>query len=139
MNLLEELHIRIDKENWDVKQEDLFNKAFKELNRKLAESNQNDLLRKSEVERQVFAFSKEPENGLAFKIAGKKKLEDGTEVPFEWPDIKEWTEEDFIHIHSRFDNCKNLFATPNTVCFFTIPITLYTTRMQQSCYKHFSI
>ena len=111
MNPLEELHIRIDKETWDVKQEDLFNKAFHELNGKLAVANENDLLRKSETERQTFAFSKGPEKGLSFKMAGTKKLEDGTEVPFEWPDIKEWTEEDFTHIRSRFDNCINLFAT----------------------------
>lgn len=111
MNLLEELHIRIDKETWDVKQEDLFNKAFQELNSRLAESNEDDLLRKSEVERQTFAFSKGPEKGLSFKMAGTKKLENGTEVSFEWPDIKEWTEIDFAHVRSRFDNCKNLFAT----------------------------
>jgi len=111
MNLLEELHIRIDKENWDVKQEDLFNKSFQELNDKLAAANEIDLLRKSEAERQTFSFSKEPEKGLSFKMAGTKKLEDGTEVSFEWPDIKEWTEDNFVHITSRFHNCKNLFAT----------------------------
>ena len=43
-------------------------------------------------------------------MAGTKKLEDGTQVPFEWPDIKEWKPVDFIHIRSRFDNCKNLYA-----------------------------
>jgi len=111
MNPLEELHIRIDKETWDVKQEDLFNKAFHELDGKLSEANETDLLRKSEMERQTFAFSKGPEKGLSFKMAGAKKLEDGTEVQFEWPDIKEWTKEDFTHIRSRFDNCENLFAT----------------------------
>jgi len=111
MNPLEELHELIDKETWDVKQEDLFNKAFQELNGRLAEANGDDLLRKSEAERQVFAFRKGPEKGLSFKMAGIKKHEDGTEVPFEWPDIKEWTEDDFTHIRSRFDNCKNLFAT----------------------------
>lgn len=111
MNLLEELHIRIDNEDWDVRQEDLLNKAFQELNEKLAAANENELLRKSEAERQTFAFSKEPEKGLSFKRTGTKKLEDGMEVPFEWPDIKEWTEEDFAHIGIRFHNCKNLFAT----------------------------
>lgn len=111
MNPLEELHELIDKETWDVKQEDLFNKAFQELNGRLAGANDDDLLRKSEAERQVFAFRKGPEKGLSFKMAGIKKHEDGTEVPFEWPDIKEWTEDDFTHIRSRFDNCKNLFAT----------------------------
>lgn len=110
MNQLEELHIQIDKESWDVKQDDLFNKSFLELNIKFAEANEKDLLHKSEIERQTFEFSKGPEKGISFKIAGTKKIEDGTEVPFEWPDIKEWIEEDFTYIRSRFDICENLFA-----------------------------
>jgi hypothetical protein len=110
MNPLEELHIKIDESNWDVKQEDQFNKAFQEVNGKLAEARNDDLLRKSDVERQTFAFTKTPEKGLSYKIAGTQKLEDGSEIPLEWPDIKEWTEDDFTHIRSRFDNCKNLFA-----------------------------
>lgn len=110
MNPLEELHIKIDQSDWDVKQEDLLNKSFKEVYDKLAEAGEKDLLRKSEVERQSFLFSKTPENGLSYKAAGTKTLEDGSEIPFEFPDIKEWIEDDFIHIRSRFDNCKNIFA-----------------------------
>ena len=90
MNPLEELHSKIDESNWDVKQEDQFNKAFQEINGILGEANDNDLLKKSEAERQTFAFTKTPEKGLSFKMAGTKKLEDGTQVPFEWPDIKDW-------------------------------------------------
>ena len=110
MNPLEELHIKIDSSDWDVKQDDQFNKLFQEVNGKLAEANEADLLKKSEAERQTFAFTKTPDKGLSFKMAGTKKLEDGSEVPFEWPDIKEWTEDDFTYIRSRFDSCKNLFA-----------------------------
>lgn len=110
MNPLEELHIKIDESDWDIKQEDLFNKAFQEVNGILTEVNNYDLLKKSEAERQTFAFTKTPEKGLSFKMAGTKKLEGGGEVTFEWPDIKEWTPEDFIHIRSRFEHCKNLNA-----------------------------
>jgi len=110
MNPLEESHIKIDRSGWDVKQDDQINKLFQEVNGKLAEANETDLLKKSEAERQTFAFTKTPDKGLSFKMAGTKKLEDGSEVPFEWPDIKEWTEDDFIYIRSRFDSCKNLFA-----------------------------
>lgn len=110
MNLLEELYKKIDESNWDVKQEALFNKAFQEINGKLSEANESDLLRMSEAERQAFSFSKEPEKGLSFKMAGIKKLEDGSEIPFEWPNLKEWIEEDYTHIRLRFDTCKNLYA-----------------------------
>lgn len=110
MNPLEELHRKIDECTWDVKQEDQFNKAFQEVNGILTEANDNDLLKKAEAERQTFAFTKTPEKGLSFKLAGTKKLEDGSEIPFEWPDIKEWKSADFNHIRSRFDNCQNLYA-----------------------------
>jgi hypothetical protein len=109
-NPLKDLHNKIDECTWDIKQEDLFNKAFQEVNGILSERNENDLLRKSEMERQAFAFTKTPEKGLTFKIAGTNKMENGSEVPFEWPNIKDWNTEDFAHIHSRFVNCKNLYA-----------------------------
>ncbi|MFH1319908.1 MAG: hypothetical protein ABII90_04545 [Bacteroidota bacterium] len=110
MNFLEQLHKRIDESNWDIKQNDLINKAFQEVNGKLETAREKGLLRNSEMERQVFAFSKSPEKGLSHKIAGTKELEDGSEIPFEWPNIEEWENGDFKHIRKRFDICKNLFA-----------------------------
>src|SRR5947208_16773121 len=107
MNPLEELHIRIDKESWDVKQEDLFNKAFQEVSSRLDLEGSADLLHKSEIERQVFAFTKNPEKGLSFKLAGTNTLADGKEIPFEWPDINTWTNVDYEYIRIRFLSCKN--------------------------------
>ena len=110
MNPLEEIHKRIDESDWDIRQSDLINKAYQETGQKLGESSNEILLKKSEIERQAFAFSKSPEKGLSFKIAGTKTMEDGNEVPFQWPDIKEWVEDDFEHIRSRFRSCKSIFA-----------------------------
>lgn len=109
MNPLEELHIFIDGISWDCKQESLFNEEFQKTNDRIREIDKQDLLRKSEIERQTFAFNKGPKDGLSFKMAGTKTLEDGTEIPFEWPDIREWTKENFDYINSRFNECKNLF------------------------------
>ena len=39
MNPLEELHIKIDSSDWDVKQDDQFNKLFQEVNGKFADPN----------------------------------------------------------------------------------------------------
>jgi hypothetical protein len=110
MNPLQELHKAIDESNWDVKQDDQINKAFQDTNKRLESLGEIDLIRKSEIERWVFAFSKDPYKGLSFKIAGTQKLEDGSEVPFEWPDKKNLTPQDVEHIWERFRNCKNLFA-----------------------------
>lgn len=110
MDPLEEFHQIIDKSDWDIKQESLINKSFQEINDKLAANNQTDLLRKSEVERWVFLFNKNPEKGLSYKMAGTKKLENGDEVPFVFPDKNELNEFDFKHIAERFQNAKNLYA-----------------------------
>jgi hypothetical protein len=61
MTILEELHQKIDQENWDIKDEDVINKEYQNLNSKLAENEQYDLIKLSEKEREVFAFSKSPE------------------------------------------------------------------------------
>jgi len=110
MWLLEELHLKIDGSSWDAKDEELFNSLYQELNQLLSEKGEADLQKKSESERQALLFSKDPEKGLSFKMAGTKKFDDGTEVRFEWPDIQEWDREDFTHIRTRFDHCKNLYT-----------------------------
>lgn len=110
MNPLEELHIRIDSEPWYVKDRSLLNRLFQEVNDKLDKLGEKGLLHKSDIERQTFALIKNPESKLSGQIFGKRKLEDGTEVDFEWPDIKTWAEADFAYIQSRFDACRNLYA-----------------------------
>jgi len=76
----------------------------------LYKANKTELLTKCEREREVFAFTMNPQEGLTFKVAGTKKLEDGTETPFEWPNLEEWKTEDFGYIEFRFDKCENHFA-----------------------------
>jgi len=76
MSLLEKLHKKIDESDWDVTQNTQINKAYQEVSSKLKEAGENDLLRKSEYERYVFAFSKSPEKGLASQISGTKELQD---------------------------------------------------------------
>lgn len=110
MNALQELHKRIDESDWDIAQEDEINKAFQEVNGKLEAEKDAFTLRHSEVERQAFAFSKSPEKRLSFKLSGTRKLEDGTEIPFEWPDLSTFSEEDFKHLFDRYYSSKNLFA-----------------------------
>ena len=110
MNLLEELHKKIDEENWNVTSGDLINRAFQELNDRLIESGAEDLLRRnSEKEREVFSFNKTTE-GIKWKLQGKKSYEDGTQEPYEWPDTNTWTDEDYNYILERFKQTENAFV-----------------------------
>jgi hypothetical protein len=109
MNPLEEVHRKIDESDWDAKDDHLFNEIFQETNTKLVESNQAESLHKSEKEREVFAFGKTPD-GLKWKLSGTKTLEDGSEVPFNWPDLDTWKDKDYDYILERFWQTKNRFA-----------------------------
>src|SRR3954463_9114395 len=106
MNPLEELLQKIEHEQWDVKDHDLINISFQEVNGQLYKAGNHDLLTLSEKEREAFAFTKTTE-GIKWKLAGTKTLEDGTEEPMEWPDIKTWTEVDFQYIYQRFKTTQN--------------------------------
>ncbi|MBE7170542.1 MAG: DUF4209 domain-containing protein [Williamsia sp.] len=109
MNPLEELLQKIEHEQWDAKDHDLINTSFQELNGRLYQAGDYDLLALSEKEREAFAFTKTTE-GLKWKLAGTRTLEDGTEEPLEWPDIKAWKEADFQYIYQRFKTTQNTFA-----------------------------
>ena len=71
MNPLEELLQRIEHEQWDAKDHDLINTSFQEVNGKLYEAGNHDLLAFSEKEREAFSFTKTTE-GIKWKLAGTK-------------------------------------------------------------------
>jgi hypothetical protein len=110
MNALEQFYFDLDKSDWDVKQESYINQALQKVNEKLFEAKLYDVQRQAEIDRQAFHFTKSPEKRLSFRAAGTRKMEDGSEIPFEWPDIKEFREEDFDYLYKRFRICKNLYA-----------------------------
>ena len=71
--------------------------------------NNEDLFLKSKKEREAFSFAKSTD-GIKWKLQGTRTLEDGTQEPIEWPDIKSWAEDDFKYILLRFTETKNVFA-----------------------------
>lgn len=110
MNPLEELHKKIDESDWDIKQTEAINAAFLEVDKELESADSQSLLKQLDLERQAFAFNKSPNKGLSSKLRGDKKLEDGSIVPFQWPDINEWDSNDLEYIKNRFNQTTNLFA-----------------------------
>lgn len=109
MEILEELHKKIDESNWDGYNND-FNKSFQEVNDEILKTKDDLQLRKSEIERWTFLFNKNPVEGLTCKTSGVKTMENGDKIPFEFPDKNELTDDDLLHIKSRFNSCKNLYA-----------------------------
>ncbi len=110
MNALEQFYIELDQSNWDVKEEGVINEGLQTVNDTLFKQKLFDVQHLAEVDRQAFHFSKSPEKRLSFRAAGTRKKEDGSEIPFEWPDIREFKKEDFEYLDSRFKNCKNIYA-----------------------------
>jgi len=110
MNALEKFYITLDQSGWDVKQESDINQALQKVNETLFTEGLFEVQHLAEIDRQAFHFSKSPEKRLSFRAAGTRTMEDGTEIPFEWPDIREFKKEDFNYLLSRFKTCKNLYA-----------------------------
>ncbi|MDP2385633.1 MAG: DUF4209 domain-containing protein [Bacteroidota bacterium] len=110
MNVLEQFYIQLDQSDWDVRQESEINQSLQEVNESLVAEGLNDVQHFAEIDRQAFHFSKSPEKRLSYRAAGTRNLEDGSIVPFEWPDIRIFTEKDFGYLFTRFKASKNLYA-----------------------------
>jgi len=118
MNALEEFHQKLTELNYDASDEHLINKELLEVSRKLEEEGLEQVLVKSEIERQAYALSKSFDydkekgsfEGLSWKINGTTTDQDGPPLPFIWPDISQFIENDFIYIEQRYKNTKNLYT-----------------------------
>ena len=110
MNALELFYKELDESNWDVSQEGDINKALQKINEELLNKGLNSLQHFSEINRQVFFINKTPAKRLSARTFGTSKMEDGREIPFEWPDIRRFSEDDFTYVFKRFNSCKNIFA-----------------------------
>jgi len=110
MKTLEEFHEKLDQENWDKTNERKITSLLSKLMDFYSKKNDSKNYRKAEIEYQSFHFSKSPEKRLSFRTAGKRKMEDGSDISFEWPDIRTFNEDDFLYLYDRFNDTKNIFA-----------------------------
>lgn len=123
MNELETLLAKIDNSDLDVRDDTEINKMFQDVIGKLFEQGKEDEAYIANVDRESFAFiklfdaekneesGKEEVKGVKWKMKGTQKLEDGSEVPLEWPDITKYSTKEFEQIKSRYLGFKkNLFA-----------------------------
>jgi hypothetical protein len=110
MNALEQFYNKLDQSGWDAKQESDINQTLQKVNETLVESKLMEMQHFAEIDRQAFHFSKSPEKRLSFRAAGTRTMEDGSEIRFEWPDIREFKKEDFDYLYNRFKTTKNKYA-----------------------------
>lgn len=92
------------------------NDEFQEVIRKLVDAGLNDIVIKADLDRQVFAVRKSFDyvddeeqgiaKGLSWQASGIKTLQDGTEAPFYWPDVRNYTQEDFEYFEERYKEAK---------------------------------
>ena len=110
MNALDQFYSDLDLSGWDVKQESDINHALLKVEETLVEAKLLDVQHLAEIDRQSFHFNKSPKKRLSFRAAGTRTMEDGSEIPFEWPDIREFKIEDFEYLYNRFKTTKNIYA-----------------------------
>ena len=118
MNLLENFHEKIDSVDLDATNEHDINKELQGINEQLEKEGLAEVLRLSELERQCYAlrvsFDQDSETGkikgVSWQMSGTAKNEDGEEIPVVWPDISQFTENDFKYIEERYKSTKNLYT-----------------------------
>jgi len=113
MNKLEEFLSKLDTQKSDQTDEFQIDKDLQLLRDELIKDDFKDLAQKAQLEMEVINCTKRIENNtliITFKIGGVQKDKDGNDIPFEWPNINSYTDEDFKYIFERFNSTKNEFC-----------------------------
>ena len=119
MNALEEYLEKLDSSGYGHNSSKI-NEEFQEIIRKLVDAGVNDIALKADLDRQVFAVRKSfnyvddedkgTAKGLSWQTSGVQTLQDGSEKPLYWPDVRNFTQQDFEYFEERYNNTKNLYA-----------------------------
>ncbi|PSL07348.1 DUF4209 domain-containing protein [Cecembia rubra] len=119
MNSLQEFYDILDLSDFDKSKEGEIRDILKQLSNHLFETKKEDA-KISELEREAFSIQKsfdyknEPENGkiggLSWQLSGTQTLENGSVVPFYWPNVSAYTIDEFKYFEERFRNCMNQYA-----------------------------
>lgn len=120
MNALEKYLKKIDESSYDCKDVHTINAEFQQVCTQLYDEGDKDNVAIADLDRQVFSvqksFDKKPDNekgiinGLSWQMSGTQTLEDGSQIPLNWPDVTKFTPQDFEYFEKRYNECKNLYA-----------------------------
>lgn len=119
-NGYEEYIEKLDSSEYGQNDSHKVNDEFQEIIGKLVDAGLNDVAMKADLDRQVFAVRKSFDyvddeergtaKGLSWQVSGIQTLEDGTEIPFYWPDVRNYAQEDFEYFEKRYKEAKNLYV-----------------------------
>lgn len=119
-NFFEEYIEKLDSSGYGHNDSYKINTEFQEVIGKLVEAGLNDIAMKADLDRQVFAVRKSFNyiddeergtlKGLSWRSSGFQTLQDGSEIPFYWPDVRSYTQEEFEYFEQRYKDAKNLYA-----------------------------
>lgn len=119
-NIFEKYIEKLDSSEYGHNDSYKINDEFQEVIGKLFDAGLNDIVIKADLDRQVFAIRKSFDyvddeaqgiaKGLSWQVSGVQTLQDGTKVPFYWPDVRSYTQEDFEYFEKRYKEAKNLYA-----------------------------
>src|SRR5690554_2961436 len=111
---------QLDNGAYDCKDIHTINSELQRVTEQLLEMNKIEDAMLSELNRQVFSVRKsfkyehnEAEGtirGLSWMTSWDKTLEDGTQMPFYWPDVTAFTLDDFDYFEKRYKENHNLFV-----------------------------
>lgn len=120
MNGLEQFYDDLNKSNIDCHSNDWIDSVLQTLAKKQSDEENKRLFELVELEKKAFSIQKSFDiildkekgtvNGLSWMISRTKKSDDGTEIPFYWPDVRNLVNEDFDYFEKRYNTCDNLYA-----------------------------
>lgn len=112
-NRLKEFLHKIDRSNLDHTNRYEIEDELQKLRDEFIELKDLESANLSQLEMEVFSFSKRIENNnvkLSYNFKGQYKNEKNEELPYEWPDSTKYTKEQFDYVLKRFKESKNNFT-----------------------------
>lgn len=120
MKSLQEFYDFLDYSEFDKSNEGELCDLIKRFTNDLIQSKREDEAKIAELERQIFSIQKsfdykqETDNGkldgLSWQFRGTQTLESGDVIPYYWPNVSSFTNEEFEYFEERFKATKNLYA-----------------------------
>lgn len=120
MSALETYLQKLDSSTYDCHNRHLIQTELKELAEQLISEKNFEDAKLADLNAQVFSVQKSfkyIENtkegqirGLSWQIKGIKTLEDGSNEPYYWPGVKEFTKDDFEYFEKRYHESQNLYV-----------------------------
>lgn len=120
MKSLQEFYDFLDHSEFDKSNEGELCDLIKKLSSDLIQKEKLEDAKISEIERQVFSIQKsfdqrmETDNGkldgLSWQFSGTQTNEIGEVVPFYWPNVTAYSNNEFEYFEERFEATKNLYA-----------------------------